>query len=573
MDHHFGMDDVCVVVMPSGPEGDRILDVVRVWTGNWLLAPAIWVRAEDVPVDSETPPEIPARIVGRAPQGGPAEAHVELFWTLGERHHPRVRLLALQMKQDSDLQVLTAQAITHLDRYLLQAMPLDPEKDPLRNRDEGDVFTEFVRINLIVDAAEMNGVRADSVFRYDWDANVVASPEDRSEPYASDAPPIEPSLNGSPSTQVVPGVVARSDRYFGWVVAHLATAAGLWSGLSESIYALMGSRSGKAHEMCIVQRVTVRGIVTDGLAVELAQLAMSAAESENEEQVRMMQSALQEHGLEAIADADVPKRVATMVDEVLKGFRNEGFGYQEFGSIPRFLPAEESIWRALGRILSKGWKATLRIPAILADLVLQRASERLTVQEGATVVSGPLTWNAGIPRVDDGVFQLPEAPPPSAAGLRAAPHLWRDLNALLFAAVDGNPNVSIGDDLLRSSVSGLRVVFPTRTDVLPDPAQSWHLDPSAGVRLDGGEELGWLDQARAERSLETLSQAHDARLDQLTRARTDLRKARESNDIENERVLDLEFELHEVQAQVHEYQQWLSEVETELFLSGEQADA
>ena len=572
MAQHFGVDDVCIVVLPSGQEGERILDVVRIWTGNWLLSPALWVRAEDVPVESETPPEIPARMVGRSPSGGFAEAEVELFWTLGERHHSRVRLMAVQMKQEPRLQKTTTRAISHLDRYLLQAMPLDPEKDPLRDREEGDVFTEFLRINLIVDAAEMEGVSADSVFRYDWDANVVASPEDRSEPYASDAPPIEPRLDGAPPVRAVPGVVARSDRYFGWVVAHLATAAGLWSGLSESIYALMGGRSGKSHEMCIVQRVTVRGIVTDGLAVELAQLAMHAAESESEEQVRMLQTALQEHGLEAIADADVPQRVSLLVDEVLQGFKSEGFGYRDFGSIPPFVPVEETIWRALGRYFTKGWNATTRIPAILVDLLLQRASSKLTVAEGSTIVSGPLTWNAGIPRVDDGVFQIPEAAPPSAAGMRAAPQLWRDLNALLFAAVDGNPNVTVGLHLLSSSVSGLRVVFPTRNAVLPNPDDSWSLDVKAGVRLDGGDELGWLDEARAERVLTSLAQAHDTRRDQLVAMRARLLAARQRHDAQLEKLKDMEFEAQEINLQVREYEAWLSEVITELSNSKESTD-
>lgn len=572
MDGKFGVDDVCIVILPSGPEGERILDVARIWTGNWLLSPALWVRSEDVPVDSKTPPEIPARILGRSPSGGFAEALVELFWTLGERHHSRVRLIALQMKQDSELQDATSRSISHLDRYLLQAMPLDPEKDPLRDREEGDVFTEFLRINLIVDAAEMDGVRADSVFRYDWDANVVASPEDRSEPYASDAPPIEPKFDGTNAAGAVPGVVARSDRYFGWVVAHVATTAGLWSGLSESIYALMGGRSGKAHEMCIVQRVTVRGIVTDGLAVELAQMALSAAESENEEQVRMLQTALQDHGIEAIADSDVPQRVSLLVDEVLQGFRSEGFGYREFGSIPDFSPTQETIWRALGRYFTKGWRATSRVPAILVDLLLQRASAKLTVEEGSTVVSGPLTWNAGIPRIDDGVFRIPPAAPPSAAGMRAAPQLWRDLNALLFAAVDGNPSIAVGHGLLSSSVSGLRVVFPTRTAVLPDPDDSWQLDPKAGVRLEGGDQLGWLDQARAERSLKVLAEAHDGRKNQLAVTRSELLKAREHQDAQCEKLMDIEFEIEEIDSRIGEYETWLDEVQEELSDSREPED-
>jgi len=555
-----GHGGLCVVVLPAGPEGDRILDVVRIWTGNWLLTPAIWVRAEDVPLGEPGPPEIPARVVGRSSMGGFAEANVELFWALGERHHSRVRLLALQMKQDPALQEQTAQSITQLDRYLIQAMPLDPEKDPTRDRNEGDFFTEFLRINLIVDAAEMDGVRPDSVFRYDWDANVVASPEDRSEPYASDAPPLEPIDMNRPGTPIAPGLIPRTDRYFGWVVAQLATAAGLWSGINETIYDLMKGSSGKAHEMCIVQRVVVRGIITDGLAIDLAQSALTAAETEDEERVRQMQTALQEHGVESISDADVAERVGSLVDDVLKGFRSEGVGYQEFGLIPAYTPGQESIWRALRRYFSKGWRATVRIPAVLADLVLQRASDRLTVADGDTIVSGPLTWNAGVPRVDDGIFKLPDVAAPTSSGLRTSPQLWRDLQELLFAAVDGNPNITVGQDLLTSRNSGKRVVFPTRTNILPDPEGSWDLDERSGLRLEGGNRLDWLDHERAERSLKTLAESHDARRAQLTAIHLELREAEKSHDEQAEKLLDLEFHLNDAQLQEQDYMTWLDEI-------------
>jgi len=558
----FGEGGLCVVLLPAGPEGDRILDVVRTWTGNWLLTPALWVRAEDVPLQSSGPPEIHARIVGRSPDGGSAEADVELFWTLGARHHPRVRLVALQMKQEVELQGETTRAISQLDNYLKQAMPLDPEQDPTRNRDVGDFFTEFLRLNLIVDAAEMEGVDPDTVFRYDWDANVVASPEDRSEPYASDAPPLEPvdmKFGGAP---LVAGLIPRTDRYFGWVVAQLATAAGLWSGINETIYDLMKGKEGKAHEMCIVQRVVVRGIITDGLAIDLAQTVLVAAETEDEERVRLLQMALQEHGVEAIADADVSKRVEALVDEVLKGFRSEGVGYKEFGDIPKYESPQESIWLALRRYLSKGWKATSRVPSVLIDLVLQRASDRLTVAEGETIVSSSLTWNAGVPRIDDGIFQLPEAAAPSSSGLRTSPQLWRDLQELLFASVDGNPNIAVGQELLTSPNSGKRVVFPTRTNVLPDPDGTWELDERSGLRLEGGNTLEWLDRQRAEQSLSTLVESHDTRRTQIEAVQGELREAENIHDDHVERLLDLEFQLKDAQIEEQDYESWLDELLT-----------
>jgi hypothetical protein len=148
-----------------------------------------------------------------------------------------------------------------------------------------------------------------------------------------------------------------------------------------------------------------------------------------------------------------------------------------------------------------------------------------------------------------------------------APNLWRDLNALLFAAIDGNPNLTHGSALLTSPISGQRVIFPTRTDILPSPEQSWSLDPDAGVRLDGSAQLNWLDQARAEKTLKVLAETHDARRDQLAKARGELSQARKTQDIQNEKLFDLEFEMKEVLEQVNEYEAWLHELQSELLRS------
>lgn len=553
----FGDESVTVVLVPSGIEGDRLLELARIWTGSWLLSPGIWVRADDVPVGGELPPEIPAVVIGRAREGGPGEARVELFWKLGERFRPRVRLVAVRMKQDSQGLQNTAVAIHEIDRYLTRALPLNSTWDSSHR--DGEIGTDFRRINLIVDAAEVSGLHSGMVFEYGWDINLVASPEDRAEPFGPDSPPIAPERGLHWDLSQYDPVLNRAARYYGWVLGHVATAGGLWAGLDDSIYdERLGG--GTSHELCIVQRVVVRGVLTDGLAIDLAISAMEAPLRSGEQEARALQDALQAHGIEALPDALVPERVEELVNASLAGFRSEGFGYLPPPEVAQWTPVKESIGKAILRVIRVGWRASLRIPAILYSLVLQRASDKLNVAEGETQVDSALTWDAGLPKIGQEVFRIPEVSKPSVTGLRASPELWRDMKAILLSAVDGSETSADASALLKSSKTGKSVVFPSRTDLLPDPDASWTPDPRASIRLPDGPVIGWLDYQRAENAFAQVDRDYAQRQRELDAARAKAAASEREVDRVSLSLADLDYEIGERELELEEVTTWLNEV-------------
>lgn len=540
-------DSISVIVLPAGIEGQGILEIARKWTAAWLLSPALWVRAEDVATESYGPPEIRTMVLGRGEMGGEDDAEVELFWKLGEHYRPRVRLVAIRMLQDASDQEVTSLAIRRLADYLDDALPTRVVTD--RENNPNQMYTDFLRLNLIVDAAEASGLNASDVFQEEWEANIVASPEDRSTPFSPDAPPIHPR-NFDNLTQVAIGdTQARAARYYGWALAHIASAAGIWSGLSQSVYDLMPPRPSVAHSMCLVQRICVRGVVTDGLAISLASDAMSLALESTDEAGRSIQIALQSHKIEAISDSETTLRAAQMVDASLAGFRDLGFGYREFNDPGPYQKPKTSLGKRLKLIGRLGGKATIKTPKFIIDLVLQRLSRSLTIEDGDAIVESASMWNPGLPTVDDGVFEIPPPPPPNTSGLKSNPQMWRDLRDLIFAAIDASPNSEIAVQILSGSVSDEIMVFPSKTDVLPDPNHPWTHEALERVDMPALPEINWMDSTKANATLDMLTELYEQRVPSVY----ELRK----------KVSDKRFDLVEAQRELDRMTRTVSAMEAD----------
>ena len=555
----FGSEAISVIVLPAGPEGQGILEVARRWTATWMLAPALWVRAEDVPAESDGPPEIKALVLGRGPFGGEDEVEVELFWKLGERFRPRVRLIAVRMLQATADDAITANAVNLIDSYLDRALPTRLPQNIEQNPDA--LATEFLRLNLIVDAAEVTGIDASSVFKAEWQANIVASPEDRSTPFSPDAPPIHPRKFRNSEFASVGETQARAARYYGWAMAHIASVAGIWTGLTQSIYDLMPARPTVAHSMCIVQRICVRGVVTDGLAINLAADAMQVALEDSDEASRQVQAALSTHGIETIPDQEVNARVEQLVDITLSGFRNQGFGYRNFEDPGPYRVPKVSLGKRLKEIFKLGGQATIRSPKFVASLVLQRLSRSLTVEEGDAIVESLSTWNPGLPTIDDNAFTVPSVTLTLKTGMKSNPQVWRDLRDMLFASLDGNQAHDVAASILSGSVSGEKMVFPSKTDVLPDPRNPWKHDALQRVDAPPFPEIDWMDSATAKKTLEELGQLYDDRAPQL-------HQMRQAVDVERQELSEAtrEFErlgrqLGSRESELVEAQEWLEEMQ------------
>lgn len=554
----WSQDSISVIVLPAGAEGQGILEVARKWTAAWLLSPALWVCAEDVPKESSGPPEIKALVLGRGDLGGEDDAEVELFWKLGEGYRPRVRLIAIRMLQDDIDQIVTSKAIQQIAEYLDGSLPTRVLTDRDTNPDQ--MYTEFLRLNLIVDAAEVSGLNAADVFQEEWEANIVASPEDRSTPFSPDAPPIHPRNFNDLTHNTIGETQARAARYYGWAMAHIASAAGLWSGLSQSVYDLMPPKPSVAHSMCLVQRICVRGVVTDGLAISLASSAMTLALESSEEASMAIRTALQSHKIETIPDAETASRASEMVEASLVGLRDLGFGYREFDDPGPYRVPKTSLGKRLKLIGKLGGKASVKTPKFMMDLTLQRLSRSLTIEDGDAIVESASTWNPGLPTIDDGVYEIPLAPAPNTAGLKPNPQVWRDLRDLVFAALDASPNSEMATQILSGSASENTMVFPSVTDVLPDPNHPWTHAELNRVDMPILPIIDWMDSTRAQATLEMLNGLYEQRVPSVHEMRTRANEKRFEL-VEAKRDLErLQRSIAALEADHTEAKYWLDEM-------------
>lgn len=555
----WGNDAVSVIVLPAGPEGQGLLEVARQWTASWMLSSALWVRAEDVPQQSDGPPEIPALVLGRGPFGGEDEVKVELFWKLGEQFRPRVRLIAIRMLQAHEDDHVTAHAIDLIDSYLDRALPTRLD----RNIEEApdSLATEFLRLNLIVDAAEVTGLNAQSVFKGSWQANIVASPEDRSTPFSPDAPPIHPRRLKGKDHESIGDIKARAERYYGWALAHVASVAGIWSGLSESVYDMMPAKPAVAHSMCLVQRICVRGVVTDGLAISLAADAMQLTLFDSDEAERQVQNALSLHNVETIPDAETHARANSMVELTLTGFRDQGFGYREFDDPGPYKKPEVPLGKRIKLFFRLGGKATIKAPAFLFALVLQRLSKSLTVEDGDAIVESASTWNPGLPTIDDSVFVVPSTAMITRAGMKSSPQVWRDLRDLIFSSLDASSTHDVGEELLIGSVSSDRMVFPAKADVIPDPRGTWKHEALTRVDATPFPEIGWMESKTAKQTLSELNTLYDARVPMTHHIRKQFEDQKLEVSVASRHVDRLEREANGIEADLAEAGEWLEEME------------
>jgi len=555
----WGSDAVSVIVLPAGPEGKGLLEVARRWTSTWMLSSALWVRAEDVPNKGDGPPEIPALVLGRGPFGGEDEVKVELFWKLGEKFRPRVRLVAIRMLQSTEDDRVTAHAIDLIDSYLDRALPTRIDRNVEESPDA--LATEFLRLNLIVDAAEVSGMNAQSVFKGAWQANIVASPEDRSTPFAPDAPPIHPRRFVGQKHESIGDTKARADRYYGWALAHVASVAGIWSGLSESVYDMMPAKPAVAHSMCLVQRICVRGVVTDGLAISLASDAMHLTLSDSDEAERQVQNALSLHKIETIPDSETNSRALAMVELTLTGFKDQGFGYRDFDDPGPYKKPEAPLGKRIKLFFRLGGRATIKAPAFLASLVLQRLSRTLTVEDGDAIVESASTWNPGLPTIDDSVFDVPSAVLITRSGMKSSPQVWRDLRDLIFSSLDASSTHEIGEKLLIGSVSSERMVFPAKADVIPDPRGTWTHAALTRVDATPFPEIGWMEAKTAKDTLRELTNLYEARIPLTHQIRKQLEDQKVEVSVASRHVERMEREVAGIEADLAEATSWLEEME------------
>ena len=98
---------VSIIVLPSGDQGRAILDLAQDWSRSWLLTPALWMLADEIPdfdpeieIDLQVPPKLSAYLLGRDLEQNSVKEEVDVFWTLGSQPFSKVRWFGVQIYMD-----------------------------------------------------------------------------------------------------------------------------------------------------------------------------------------------------------------------------------------------------------------------------------------------------------------------------------------------------------------------------------------------------------------------------------------------------------------------------------------
>ena len=250
-------EGVSVVLLPSGELGQQVLSLAKEWTEHRLLAPSLFIVVEEQdpralePFKSVGPVKMAAHVIGR--DGSVVDSLID---QLGRDDIDLLRVLACRFVEDS-------QAFHQEQDRLIDRIRDQVETSIARHEKDGSrkVGTELLLLNLISGPTMRTGGSTKHLVEFEWDANIVLSPENRSTPSGFDT------------------FTDESDPTFaGFILSNIASTVGLWTGINKSVLELSGVDQSATYNKVVVQRTFGRVVKTDGIAIRMAASALKEIE-------------------------------------------------------------------------------------------------------------------------------------------------------------------------------------------------------------------------------------------------------------------------------------------------------
>lgn len=466
-----------IVLLPSGAQGESLLSLAGEWTKMGLLAHALWVMPESVQDAASGPPRVEAVVLGVGHDLETVRIRVDLFEALAREPLAVVRLLKLRSALPSrELDAEQDGIAERVREYVRKSMPMPSPTATILEQP-----TELKHATLICAPTEFElQQRVDWATR-EYGAVIVASPEDRSSPWSGDA------------------FVRENDRFVGFTLMHVASAAGLWNGVGLSSFELF-RREESGHQSVWISRVFVNAVLTESLGRRTA--------------ARVLEEAARAESL--LVDPSVsspPEGTAFIQDNLVTGYIDDmvrGTMSLDDGALTFRRPAPEAdpprrvvgFWAQLGRFFVFSGEKLVRVPYWAWRWVTSRSARRLTrtlhSDEGAVVVGREydeifdvrdrlLLAEAERIREDEQEAKAQAHAPAGLAHVRTTPRLWARLRELVFGALDGSADLS---DLGFAPVEGNVPIFGRVSDVLALPRDPW-TPPRHDVPDDFPAEVDW----------------------------------------------------------------------------------
>jgi hypothetical protein len=465
---------VSIIVLPSGDQGRAILDLAQDWSRSWLLTPALWMLADEIPdfdpeieIDLQVPPKLSAYLLGRDLEQNSVKEEVDVFWTLGSQPFTKVRFIAVRTEQNAELMRKTSIAAETAAKFISRSIPQRFDQTP----DEllGSYFSKY---NLIIAPTNDRGVLEGVLSQY-WDANLIAAAEDRATPLSTDS------------------FVKVGERFIGFALAHIATTAGLWAGLPVSSAEIKSEKT--QHRQARLQRVFVRGVTSDTLSADVAHWALQKL---NHSDTNFEIGAVEGHGVKTIASEYQDLYMRELVDYILKGpiegDAKDNFLFKPFEGTLQFREQSARFKKFLMRIQDMA-SGLFGIPkwirasaAYRVDFMLDEEYNDDILYDG---IPKRLAPKVKLTPVDVLLASLkPKLPMPT-------PDLWKFMRKTISSAIDAPTNDH--PSVLKDKNDEL-LVFATIDQVLPNPGAQW-----VGGQYSTGTEVhfepvGWLDAPKAQ---------------------------------------------------------------------------
>ena len=502
---------VSIIVLPSGNQGREILDLAQDWSRSWLLTPALWMLADEIPafdpgkgIELQVPPRLSAYLLGRDAEQNSVKEEVDVFWTLGSQPFKTIRFIAVRTEQDVDLMKKTTIGAETAAKFIERAVP--EVRDLSRAELTGALFNKY---NLVIAPTNERGL-IEGVLSQFWDANLIAAAEDRSTPLSTDS------------------FVKVGERFTGFALAHIATTAGLWAGLPMSSAEINSEKV--QLKQARLQRVFVRGVASDTLSADVAHWALQKL---NYSDTNFEISAVEGQNVATIASERQEQFMNDLVEYIMSGPTPEGdnFLFQPYEESPFTTAKARWFVRFLERIGDMG-SGLAGIPRWIGasaeyriDLAMDDEAEEETLYKG---VPQRLAPRVKLPPVDVLIASLkPRLPMPT-------PDLWKHMRESISSAIDAP--TSNHPAVLTDMKDGKRLVFATVDQVLPNPEALWN-----GEKFKSGTEVelktvGWLD---AEAAYQTGTNIYK-RIDELAPGIVDARsQLAETQKLVNEANIEL----------------------------------
>lgn len=478
---------ISIIVLPSGNQGKEILDLAQEWSRSWLLTPALWLLADEIPdfdksidIDTQVPPKLGAYLLGRDLNQNSVREEVDVFWTLGSQPFSTVRFIAVRTEQDPTLMEKTNIGAMTAATFIERAIPrLNVDSN------EGKLRSYFNKFNLVISPTNERGV-LEGVLSTFWDANLIAAAEDRATPLSSDS------------------FVKVGERFVGFALAHIATTAGLWAGLPISSAEINDDRS--QFKQARLQRVFVRGVTSDTLSADVAHWALQKL---NRTDANFEIGAVEGHGVKTISADTQHIYTQKLVDYILQGppgeNQKDNFLFRPFEPTVTFASGESRFKKFMMRISDMA-DALTGLPKWISANAAYRVDYALDGEYNDDVlykaIPERLAPQVKLPAVDVLVASLkPKIDLPK-------PDLWRFMRETISASIDAP--TSNHPEVLKDS-DGKLLVFATVEQVLPNPDAHW-----SGKQYESGttvkfEDVDWLDASKAHETLTNVQ----TRIDEL----------------------------------------------------------